>query len=137
MPLFIWHVGNGDECIILCHATTFSGLVQKVPFPGYTGYRQSRARRGFWRFECYPDLNHARESNGRARKIDGRKARQGSPKGAKEGILPSNMSAADTPLRIPFGNKELALQLGARYRAGGWYAPPGTDLTNFRRRGWL
>jgi DNA topoisomerase-3 len=27
-----------------------------------------------------------------------------------------------TPLRIPFGNKEVALKLGARYRSGGWYA---------------
>ncbi|MCR0983601.1 type IA DNA topoisomerase [Roseomonas populi] len=44
---------------------------------------------------------------------------------------------AETPLRIPFGNKEAALRLGARYRAGGWYAPPGTDLGGFRERGWL
>ncbi|WP_236033834.1 type IA DNA topoisomerase [Belnapia mucosa] len=43
----------------------------------------------------------------------------------------------DTPLRIPFGNKEAALQLGARYRAGGWYAPAGIDLNGFRERGWL
>ena len=28
-----------------------------------------------------------------------------------------------TPLRIPYGNKEVALKLGARYRSGGWYAP--------------
>jgi DNA topoisomerase-3 len=26
----------------------------------------------------------------------------------------------DTPLRIPYGNKEVALKLGARYRSGGW-----------------
>jgi DNA topoisomerase-3 len=43
----------------------------------------------------------------------------------------------NTPLRIPFGNKEAALQLGARYRAGGWYAPAGVDLSRFRERGWL
>ncbi|WP_043834996.1 type IA DNA topoisomerase [Muricoccus aerilatus] len=43
----------------------------------------------------------------------------------------------ETPLRIPFGNKEAAMSLGARYRAGGWYAPPGTDLDGFRQRGWL
>ena len=46
-------------------------------------------------------------------------------------------TARETPLRIPFGNKETALELGARYRAGGWYAPPGVDLTGFRERGWL
>ena len=45
--------------------------------------------------------------------------------------------AAETPLRIPFGNKEAAQQLGARYRPGGWYAPPGVALDPFRERGWL
>ena len=43
----------------------------------------------------------------------------------------------DTPLRIPYGNKDAALKLGARYRAGGWYAPAGVDLTAFGERGWL
>ena len=46
-------------------------------------------------------------------------------------------SAGETALRIPFGNKEAALRLGARYRAGGWYAPPGVGLDAFRERGWL
>ncbi|WP_245214717.1 type IA DNA topoisomerase [Pararoseomonas indoligenes] len=46
-------------------------------------------------------------------------------------------SGEETPLRIPFGNKEAALRLGARYRTGGWYAPSGTDLSGFRERGWL
>jgi DNA topoisomerase-3 len=42
----------------------------------------------------------------------------------------------NTPLRIPYGNKELALKLGARYGAGGWYAPPGVDLAAFGEQGW-
>jgi DNA topoisomerase-3 len=42
-----------------------------------------------------------------------------------------------TPLRIPYGNKDIALKLGARYRPGGWYAPPGIDLAAFGERGWL
>ena len=46
-------------------------------------------------------------------------------------------SEAGTPLRIPYGNKEVALKLGARYGAGGWFAPPGVDLRAFRARGWL
>jgi len=46
-------------------------------------------------------------------------------------------SKTDTPLRIPYGNKEEALKLGARYRSGGWYAPPGVDLAAFGERGWL
>jgi DNA topoisomerase-3 len=45
-------------------------------------------------------------------------------------------SVTDTPLRIP-GNKEVALKLGARYRSGGWYAPPGVNLSAFGERGWL
>jgi DNA topoisomerase-3 len=46
-------------------------------------------------------------------------------------------SGADTPLRIPYGNKEVALKLGARYGAGGWYAPSGVDLAAFGEQGWL
>jgi DNA topoisomerase-3 len=46
-------------------------------------------------------------------------------------------SAASTPLQIPYGNKEVAQKLGARYSAGGWYAPPGVDLTEFKSKGWL
>ena len=46
-------------------------------------------------------------------------------------------SAANTPLRIPYGNKDVARKLGARYAAGGWYAPTGVDLTVFKSKGWL
>jgi len=42
-----------------------------------------------------------------------------------------------TPLRIPYGNKDVALRLGARYGSAGWYAPLGVDLTAFGERGWL
>ena len=46
-------------------------------------------------------------------------------------------SLARTPLRIPYGNKDVALKLGARYGSGGWYAPPGINLSAFSERGWL
>ncbi|EDP60989.1 possible DNA topoisomerase [alpha proteobacterium BAL199] len=46
-------------------------------------------------------------------------------------------AVGSTPLRIPYGNKEVARELGARYGDAGWYAPPGVDLTAFRDRGWL
>ena len=46
-------------------------------------------------------------------------------------------AAPGNALRIPFGNKEAAMRLGARYGAAGWVAPPGTDLEPFRERGWL
>jgi DNA topoisomerase III len=42
-----------------------------------------------------------------------------------------------TPLRIPYGNKDIAMKLGARYGTAGWYAPPGADLSAFGERGWL
>lgn len=61
-------------------------------------------------------------------------------KWTKAAAAPPTKQAAnpgETPLRIPFGNKDAAQQLGARYRAGGWYAPPGTDLQPFQERGWL
>ncbi len=64
-------------------------------------------------------------------------ARAKRPIGAAEVIPAPGAAAGGTPLRIPFGNKEAALRLGARYSAGGWYAPPGADLNRFRERGWL
>ena len=33
-------------------------------------------------------------------------------------------SVTGTPLRIPYGNKDIALKLGARYGLAGWYAHP-------------
>jgi hypothetical protein len=46
-------------------------------------------------------------------------------------------SVIGTPLRIPYGNKDVAMKLGARYGSAGWYAPPGADLSAFGERGWL
>ena len=49
----------------------------------------------------------------------------------------SSVGDEGTRLNIPFGNKELAMSLGARYRTGGWFAPPGTRLEPFQEKGWL
>jgi DNA topoisomerase III len=46
-------------------------------------------------------------------------------------------SVTGTPLRIPYGNKDVAMKLGACYGSAGWYAPPGVDLSAFGKRGWL
>jgi len=46
-------------------------------------------------------------------------------------------AGGNTPLKIPYGNKEVALELGARYDAAGWFAPPGVDLAAFKEKGWL
>jgi DNA topoisomerase-3 len=56
---------------------------------------------------------------------------------ATESTSPTPTPQTNTPLRIPFGNKELAQKLGARYGAGGWYAPPGVDLAAFGEQGWM
>jgi DNA topoisomerase-3 len=64
-----------------------------------------------------------------------RKRKAAAAAGASMAAQPNTV--AGTPLRIPFGNKDVALRLGARYRAGGWYAPPGVDLSAFGERGWL
>jgi DNA topoisomerase-3 len=50
---------------------------------------------------------------------------------------PAPANSSRTPLRIPYGNREVALKLGARYGSEGWYAPPGVDLSAFGDRGWL
>ena len=50
---------------------------------------------------------------------------------------PVSANSSRTPLRIPYGNKEVALKLGARYGSEGWYAPAGVDFSAFRERGWL
>jgi hypothetical protein len=50
------------------------GVVQKVPFPGYTGSGQSRASQRFPRFECYPDLNHAEKCRNSALGLMGQSA---------------------------------------------------------------
>ena len=63
-----------------------------------------------------------------------------------QGAAPSNSRrtsnntqtvGANTPLVIPYGNKAASQKLGARYAAGGWYAPPGVDLAPFSAKGWL
>ena len=60
-----------------------------------------------------------------------------SPGAATVGDTSLLARATGTPLRIPYGNNELAFQLGAQYGPKGWYAPPGVDLAAFRERGWL
>ena len=75
--------------------------------------------------------------------VPGLKTQDGSRRRVTHGAIgseqnhPTSGAADGTSLRIPFGNKEMALRLGARYRTGGWFAPPGTNLKPFREKGWL
>jgi DNA topoisomerase-3 len=67
-----------------------------------------------------------------------KRSRKRKPDASAAPLAPAQSnSVTGTPLRIPYGNKEVALKLGARYRSGGWYAPPGVDLSAFGARGWL
>lgn len=71
---------------------------------------------------------------GRKRAARGKATRKPKFNGSTVDASPAG---ANTPLKIPYGNKEIALKLGARYAAGGWYAPPGVDLSAFKENGWL
>ena len=83
----------------------------------------------------------SRDQAAKGKTARARAQRRRQPGDAAEGAAPSAGARAEaptgTPLRIPYGNKEAAFALGARYASGGWYAPPGADLSAFRERGWL
>jgi DNA topoisomerase-3 len=79
-----------------------------------------------------PPRSGAFQSTTRPKRTRKRKADTDAP------LAPApNASVTGTPLRIPYGNKEIAIKLGARYRSGRWYAPPGIELAAFDERGWL
>jgi DNA topoisomerase-3 len=72
---------------------------------------------------------------------DGANGTARSDPSGRHGSLPLHADdvsqTAATALQIPFGNKEIAKKLGARYGGRGWYAPPGVDLSPFHTRGWI
>jgi DNA topoisomerase III len=95
-------------------------------------------------------LNASTSATGKA--ADGGARDVGVPGSAKRGVSRGKAAHGSTPsgevrqssadddgtrLNIPFGNKQLAMSLGARYRTGGWFAPPGTRLEPFQEKGWL
>jgi len=65
------------------------------------------------------------------------KAQKASKAVATSGSAVPKLVEGNTPLRIPYGNKDVAQRMGARYSEGGWYAPPGVDLAAFKAQGWL
>ena len=66
-----------------------------------------------------------------------RKSKAGAAKAAAVSSPAIRKGKINTPLQIPFGNKETAQKLGARYGKGGWYAPPGVNLDAFSKQGWV
>ena len=93
--------------------------------------RRKRARKT----ASKPNLSAAPKSTVSNTRAARRKAVGSAPSSASTSARQN--SEVVTPLRIPYGNKEVALRLGARYGARGWYAPPGIDLSAFAERGWL
>ena len=84
------------------------------------------------------EAGRARPGSGRAKAAESRRASGSDPVRTEPSAGAAQASAGSpTLLRIPYGNKEVALGMGARYGADGWYAPPGVDLEAFRERGWL
>ncbi len=82
---------------------------------------------------CADTIAPARPSE--ARKSQAKSTGRRSARAVTE--IAGDFATEDTPLRIPYGNKEMAQSLGARYRAGAWYAPANVSLTVFRELGWL
>jgi DNA topoisomerase-3 len=67
-----------------------------------------------------------------------KRSRKRKPNSSAAPLAPAQPNpVTGTPLRIPYGNKAVAMKLGARYGSAGWYAPPGVDLSAFGERGWL
>jgi DNA topoisomerase-3 len=93
--------------------------------------RDSKRRR---RKSAYKPVGSAApQSAGPTKRSRKRKARADVPPSTP--TQPNSMGG--TPLRIPYGHKEVAMKLGARYGSTGWFAPPGADLAAFWERGWL
>jgi DNA topoisomerase III len=90
-----------------------------------------KRRRGSGKTAAGPASKRA--ARGKAR----RKPKFGGPAVDSSPALAQYDVGGNTPLKIPYGNKEVAQKLGARYSADGWYAPPGVDLSAFEEKGWL
>ena len=98
--------------------------------------RESKAVKGRKAPARNPRARAATRKKVQAKMPRKRKSRSAAAEAVESGSVGTD-SETDTPLRIPYGNKEVALELGARYAARGWYAPPGVNLAAFRERGWL
>jgi DNA topoisomerase-3 len=101
------------------------------PATGYTERPASKRRRNAATRTVIPAQKKAPQGT-----TTRKRKQHGAPLGTYADRLQPNVGS-NTPLKIPYGNKEVAQQLGARYGADGWYAPPGVDLSAFRKKGWL
>ncbi len=102
---------------------------QQQPSPDQPGSQRRKRRRG-------TGAKAAKPTSPKPAARRGKRRIAGAPAEASSSV-PAQDAGAKTPLRIPYGNKEVAQRLGARYGSDGWFAPPGVDLSAFRERGWL
>ena len=127
-------------------APTWRSPVEPALGPGGASDATARVTAKQWRSPpsfavdaTKPDAGHTQAGlKGRAPRAHGLQANtNGGQSNRRVASSGGDVSGGDTPLRIPYGNKEAALALGARYRAGRWHAPADVSLTTFRERGWL
>ena len=126
--LYAKKIAQGKGLIIPDEAKTDSAAMS-----AWIDSNQGTQRRNSGRKSAYKPSRSTRPRAAPPRRSRKRKA---GTDAAAPAPAPTN-SVTGTLLRIPYGNKDVALKLGARYGSAGWYAPPGIDLTVFDERGWL
>ena len=114
--LYARKIAQGKGLIIPNDAKTNSAAMSAWIDSNRTAKRRKRGRQTAYK----PAGSVAPQSTATTKRPRKRKADVPHP--APSAPAQSN-SATGTPLRIPYGNKEVALKLGARYRSGGWYCP--------------
>ena len=126
--LYAKKIAQGKGLIIPDEAKTNSAAMS-----AWIDSNQGTKRRNSGRKSAYKP---PRSTRPRAAISKGSRKRKSDTDAAAQVPVPTNL-VTGTPLRIPYGNKDVALKLGARYGSAGWYAPPGIDLSVFGERGWL
>ena len=127
--LYAKKIAQGKGLVIPDEARASSAAMSALIDSNRDSKRRRRSRKTAYKPAC----SSAPQSAGPTKRSRKRK-----PRADPAPSTPSQPnSVAGTPLRIPYGNKDVAMKLGARYRSGGWYAPPGVDLAAFGERGWL
>ena len=127
--LYAEKIAQGKGLVITDEAKASSAAMSAWIDSNRGGKRRRRGRKTAYK----PSGSAAPQSAGPTKRLRKRKA--GADAVPSTPAQPN--SVAGTPLRIPYGNKDVAMKLGARYGSRGWYAPPGVDLSEFGERGWL
>jgi DNA topoisomerase-3 len=127
--LYAKKIAQGRGLIIPDEAKATSAAMSAWIDSNRDSKRRRRGRKTAYKLSGSAAPQSARSTNRSRKRKAGADAAPSTPSQAN--------SVAGTPLRIPYGNKDIAMKLGARYGSAGWYAPPGVDLSAFGDRGWL